>query len=99
MQVDCRSLAFQVAKGFPVPSTQNVLAIINDKFPFLQGDLGRWASGQNGKIRREVLPWWQLYIRGSASASKASRDDTHADFPFLTDLAATQPPSPIRRAR
>src|SRR5262249_29674216 len=77
VQIDCNSLAGQVAKRFPIPPLQNILAVIDHKLPSVEWDVHSGARRQDREISDEILTWRQLDIRRSASTRKASRDDPH----------------------
>src|SRR5262249_36316911 len=72
MYINREGLSGQVTKRLPIPSPQNIRAVVDRKFPLVEWDAWRWSCGQNGEVGSEVLPWRQLYICRAASTGKAS---------------------------
>ena len=56
-QVSGDGLGGQVAKRFPIPSPQNVSAVVDRKFPSVERHAWRRSRGQGRKLSNEVLPW------------------------------------------
>src|SRR5258705_1581194 len=54
--VDRDGLGGQFAERLPIPSPQNVRAVVDRKFPLVERDMWSGACGQDGKVSREVLP-------------------------------------------
>src|SRR5215469_2988989 len=67
----------QLTKRLPIPSLQNAAAVIDGKFPAIQGNAWRRSRRQHGKIGSEVLTRGEFGFRCAASTGKTSRDDCH----------------------
>src|SRR4029077_7969561 len=72
MYINCEGFGGQLAERLPIPSLQNVTAVVDHKFPVIEWHVWRRSCGQNGEVSSEVLPGWQLYICRAASTGKAS---------------------------
>src|SRR5215813_12994660 len=62
----------QIAERFPIPSSQNLVAFLDRKFPLIERHAWRRPSRQDWKISRDVLARRQLCICGTAPTGKAS---------------------------
>src|SRR6266480_5799531 len=72
MNVDRNRFGRQLAKCLPIPSAQNICALVDREFPLVKRHARRRPRGQNWKVSRGVLPRRSRYIRGGASTRKAS---------------------------
>jgi len=60
----------QIAERFPIPSSQNLVAFLDRKFPLIERHAWRRPSRQDWKISRDVLARRQLCICGTAPTGK-----------------------------
>src|SRR5262249_4426591 len=77
VQIDRDIFGGQLTKRLPIPSLQNVAAVIDGKFPAIKGYVWCRPRRQHGKIRSEVLTRREFGICCTASTGKTSRDDSH----------------------
>src|SRR5712691_4708026 len=96
MYINRESLGGQLAERLPIPSLQNVTAVVDGKFPVIEGYVWRWSCRQDGEISSKVLTGWEFCICCAASTGKAPRDDSHMNFssmigvlPYCDCLTAT----------
>src|SRR5258708_27931026 len=99
MYINRDSLGRQLAKRLPIPSLQNVTAIVDGKFPAIKGYAWRRSCRQDGEISREVLAGRKFCIRGAASTGKAPRDDSHKYFSSMIGVrpACGRPTLPLNQ--
>src|SRR6201997_1420341 len=77
MYINRDGLGGQLAERLPIPSLQNVTAVVDGKFPAIEGHVWSWSCRQDGKISSKVLTGWEFCICCAASTGKTSRDDSH----------------------
>src|SRR6266567_1383907 len=56
MNVDRNRFGRQLAKCLPIPSAQNICALVDREFPLVKRHARRRPRGQNWKVSRGVLP-------------------------------------------
>src|SRR4029077_1036027 len=57
MDINRDGLGGQLAERLPIPSLQNITAVVDGKFPAIEGYGWRRSGGQDWEISSEVLPW------------------------------------------
>src|SRR5438094_10308155 len=72
VQINREGLSGQVTKRLPVSSPQNILAVVDHKFPLVEWDVWRRSCGQNREDSIEVLPWGEVCISRVWSTGIAS---------------------------
>src|ERR1700756_2551480 len=86
MDINRDGLGGQLAERLPIPSLQNITAVVDGKFPAIEGYVWSWSCRQHGEISSKVLTGWEFCICCAASTGKTSRDDSHRISYSATDV-------------
>src|SRR5260370_29503193 len=99
MYINRDRLGGQLAERLPIPSLQNVTAVVDRKFPAIEGYMWRWPCRQDGEISCEVLTGREFCICCAASTGKAPRNDSHTYLSSMIAVyrIATVPPLQLKQ--
>src|SRR5260370_21999810 len=72
VEVHGGGLAGQLAKRFPIPFSQELVSVVNRKFPAVERHVWRRSCGQDWEVGSEVLSWRYRCTFRAASTGKPS---------------------------